>query len=79
MSAMTAIYSSGILHKSKARLMMKYKKVNIIIIPKVFLYESLSADLISTIEFNEDGEFLAVGDKGGRIVVFQREKQVRYL
>jgi hypothetical protein len=79
MSAMTAIYSSGILHKSKARLMMKYKKVNIIIIPNVFLYESFSADLISTIEFNEDGEFLAVGDKGGRIVVFQREKQVRYL
>lgn len=35
------------------------------------------ADLISTIEFNEDGELLAVGDKGGRIVVFQREQQVR--
>ena len=34
------------------------------------------ADLISTIEFNEDGELLAVGDKGGRIVVFQREQQV---
>ncbi|CAF4393438.1 unnamed protein product, partial [Adineta steineri] len=33
------------------------------------------ADLISTIEFNEDGELLAVGDKGGRIVVFQREQQ----
>ena len=36
----------------------------------------LPADLISTIEFNEDGELLAVGDKGGRIVVFQREQQV---
>ena len=34
------------------------------------------ADLISTIEFNEDGELLAVGDKGGRIVIFQREQQV---
>ena len=34
------------------------------------------ADLISTIEFNHDGELLAVGDKGGRIVVFQREQQV---
>jgi serine/threonine-protein phosphatase 2A regulatory subunit B len=35
------------------------------------------ADLISTIEFNEDGELLAVGDKGGRVVVFQREQQVK--
>lgn len=40
---------------------------------------SLLADLISTIEFNEDGELLAVGDKGGRIVVFQREQQVNAL
>ena len=40
---------------------------------------SFLADLISTIEFNEDGELLAVGDKGGRIVVFQREQQVRIL
>ena len=37
---------------------------------------AFAADLISTIEFNEDGELLAVGDKGGRIVVFQREQQV---
>lgn len=35
------------------------------------------ADLISTIEFNDDGELLAVGDKGGRIVIFQREQQVK--
>jgi serine/threonine-protein phosphatase 2A regulatory subunit B len=41
---------------------------------KIFYY--LLADLISTIEFNQDGELLAVGDKGGRIVVFQREQQV---
>ncbi len=40
------------------------------------MYFIVSADLISTIEFNEDGELLAVGDKGGRIVVFQREQQV---
>lgn len=26
-------------------------------------------------EFNEDGELLATGDKGGRIVIFQREQQ----
>lgn len=37
------------------------------------------ADLISTIEFSEDGELLAVGDKGGRIVVFQREQQVNII
>ncbi|CAF3485586.1 unnamed protein product [Adineta steineri] len=39
--------------------------------------EVQEADLISTIEFNEDGEFLAVGDKGGRIVIFQREQQTK--
>ncbi len=60
--------------------MMKYKKVQIIrrgflfFFMKIFYY--LLADLISTIEFNQDGELLAVGDKGGRIVVFQREQQV---
>lgn len=32
------------------------------------------ADIISTVEFNEDGELLATGDKGGRIVIFQREQ-----
>lgn len=31
------------------------------------------ADIISTVEFNDDGELLATGDKGGRIVIFQRE------
>ncbi len=74
-----AIYSTGIHHKLKDQLMMKYKKVKKIlkrnsfdIIINIFFL----ADLISTIEFNEDGELLAVGDKGGRIVVFQREQQV---
>lgn len=32
------------------------------------------ADIISTVEFNEDGELLATGDKGGRIVIFQRDQ-----
>lgn len=37
------------------------------------------ADIISTVEFNQDGEFLATGDKGGRVVVFQRDgTKVRY-
>ncbi len=34
------------------------------------------ADIISTVEFNHDGELLATGDKGGRIVIFQRENAV---
>jgi len=33
---------------------------------------TLVADIISTVEFNHDGEFLATGDKGGRVVIFQR-------
>ena len=32
------------------------------------------ADIISTVEFNDDGELLATGDKGGRIVIFQRDQ-----
>lgn len=35
-----------------------------------------SADIISTVEFNSTGELLATGDKGGRVVVFQREQEV---
>eukprot|EP00118_Oscarella_pearsei_P025039 m.307366 g.307366 ORF g.307366 m.307366 type:complete len:447 (+) comp42191_c0_seq1:200-1540(+) len=30
------------------------------------------ADIISAIEFNHDGELLATGDKGGRVVIFQK-------
>uniref|UniRef100_A0A673Y0Y6 Serine/threonine-protein phosphatase 2A 55 kDa regulatory subunit B beta isoform n=1 Tax=Salmo trutta TaxID=8032 RepID=A0A673Y0Y6_SALTR len=33
------------------------------------------ADIISTVEFNPTGELLATGDKGGRVVVFQREQE----
>ncbi|KAG8134828.1 hypothetical protein E2320_007900, partial [Naja naja] len=32
-------------------------------------------DIISTIEFNQTGELLATGDKGGRVVIFQREPE----
>lgn len=35
-----------------------------------------AADIISTVEFNSSGELLATGDKGGRVVVFQREQEV---
>jgi hypothetical protein len=36
----------------------------------------LAADIISTVEFNGSGDLLATGDKGGRVVVFQREQEV---
>ena len=61
--------------------MMKFKKVRLdkgCFFSRFFDFSfSFAADLISTIEFNEDGELLAVGDKGGRIVVFQREPLVK--
>lgn len=41
----------------------------------VFLFP---ADIISTVEFNYSGELLATGDKGGRVVIFQHEQEVRY-
>ncbi|OWK00571.1 hypothetical protein Celaphus_00019472, partial [Cervus elaphus hippelaphus] len=34
-----------------------------------------TADIISTVEFNHTGELLATGDKGGRVVIFQREPE----
>lgn len=37
---------------------------------------SFSADIISTVEFNYSGDLLATGDKGGRVVIFQREQEV---
>lgn len=36
------------------------------------------ADLISCVEFSPDGEFLATGDKGGRVVIFQRDQSGKY-
>jgi len=33
------------------------------------------ADIISAVEFNHDGDFLATGDKGGRVVLFERSKK----
>uniref|UniRef100_S4RP34 Protein phosphatase 2, regulatory subunit B, beta a n=1 Tax=Petromyzon marinus TaxID=7757 RepID=S4RP34_PETMA len=32
-------------------------------------------DIISTVEFNHTGDLLATGDKGGRVVIFQREQE----
>nr|XP_009677586.1 PREDICTED: serine/threonine-protein phosphatase 2A 55 kDa regulatory subunit B beta isoform [Struthio camelus australis] len=36
------------------------------------------ADIISTVEFNHTGELLATGDKGGRVVIFQREQESKH-
>lgn len=42
-------------------------------------YFFLTADIISTVEFNHSGELLATGDKGGRVVIFQQEPEVSLL
>ena len=43
--------------------------------PNLF-YLLLLADIISCVEFNQDGDLLATGDKGGRVVIFQRDPAV---
>jgi serine/threonine-protein phosphatase 2A regulatory subunit B len=37
-----------------------------------------SADIISTVEFDHTGDYLATGDKGGRVVLFERNDAVRF-
>lgn len=34
------------------------------------------ADIISTVEFDHTGNYLATGDKGGRVVLFERNQTV---
>lgn len=34
------------------------------------------ADIISTVEFDHTGDYLATGDKGGRVVLFERNEGV---
>lgn len=36
----------------------------------------LTADIISTVEFDHTGDYLATGDKGGRVVLFERNESV---
>ena len=38
---------------------------------------AVAADIISTVEFSHSGELLATGDKGGRVVIFQQDPEVR--
>lgn len=40
---------------------------------------AISADIISTVEFDHTGDYLATGDKGGRVVLFERNQTVRLL
>lgn len=37
---------------------------------------SLLADIISSVEFDYTGDYLATGDKGGRVVLFERNDGV---
>jgi hypothetical protein len=39
-------------------------------------YTVLPADIISTVEFDHTGNYLATGDKGGRVVLFERNETV---
>ena len=36
----------------------------------------MEADIISTVEFDHTGNYLATGDKGGRVVLFERNETV---
>lgn len=35
-------------------------------------------DIVSAVEFNETGEYIATGDRGGRVVIFERS-QVHFI
>ena len=37
---------------------------------------AILADIISTVEFDHTGNYLATGDKGGRVVLFERNETV---
>lgn len=39
-------------------------------------YSFIIADIISTVEFDQTGNYLATGDKGGRVVLFERNDTV---
>ena len=54
-----------------------YVKYNIVLSCSSFFF--FPADIISCVEFNHDGDLLATGDKGGRVVIFQRDPIVSIL
>lgn len=56
------------------------RAVRFICSPKTLIAWVLyAADVISTVEFDSTGNYLATGDKGGRVVLFERNEQVRPL
>lgn len=50
---------------------------NLSTMPLTLLYSI--ADIISTVAFDRTGEFLASGDRAGRVVLFQRNHSVTLL
>jgi len=44
---------------------------------RIMLTLIIVADIISTVEFDQTGNYLATGDKGGRVVLFERNEGVR--
>jgi hypothetical protein len=53
-----------------------YLKRDFVVLTSFFFFP---ADIISCVEFNHDGDLLATGDKGGRVVIFQRDPVVSIL
>lgn len=43
-----------------------------------FHFGESQADIISTVEFDSTGNYLATGDKGGRVVLFERNESVSW-
>jgi serine/threonine-protein phosphatase 2A regulatory subunit B len=43
---------------------------------KLSLTSVSKADIISAVEFDHTGDYLATGDKGGRVVLFERNESV---
>lgn len=43
---------------------------------KLFSNRLFLADIISAVEFDHTGDYLATGDKGGRVVLFERNESV---
>lgn len=39
--------------------------------------DATDSDIISCVEFNNDGDLLATGDKGGRVVIFNRDHAIK--
>lgn len=53
----------------------KIKLVLMVMLPSCIIL----ADIISAVEFDETGHYLATGDKGGRVVLFERNDAVRFI